>query len=319
MAPRQSEREPDTTGSVKTRMTVTEKILARASGKPQLNPGDNVWVNVAILMTHDVGGPGSIGIFKKEFAENAKVWDLVKVVIIPDHYIFTSDERANRNVDILRDFCTEQNIKYFYDVKILVILRQTLIIKEYAMLHLPKRVTAGLPTITTEMQNFNSCARLWSWYYLLSPPSGFTREGFSHLHFRSIRSFATGIGHTDAGFVLVTGKLMLKNTPSRIEGVKKEVDDVCGILDSGPWGPAIENALSSLNKKAQPGLVIGVLGEMRVAGFGPSSNTCIELVVSCVKSQKLREAFDIIQTLRRFKFRPPFSAYTTLIGALSAV
>ncbi|KAL4297925.1 hypothetical protein GQ457_12G004520 [Hibiscus cannabinus] len=105
-------------------MTMTEKILARASEKPQLSPGDNVWVNVDILMTHDVCGPGSIGIFKKELGENAKVWDREKVVIIPDHYIFTSDERANRNI--------------------LVILRQTPIIKEYAMLHLPKRVTAGL-------------------------------------------------------------------------------------------------------------------------------------------------------------------------------
>jgi homoaconitase/3-isopropylmalate dehydratase large subunit len=46
-----------------------------------------------------------------------KVWDQEKIVIIPDHYIFTSDERANRNVDILRDFCMEQNIKYFYDIK----------------------------------------------------------------------------------------------------------------------------------------------------------------------------------------------------------
>lgn len=46
-----------------------------------------------------------------------KVWDREKIVIIPDHYIFTSDERANRNVDILRDFCMEQNIKYFYDIK----------------------------------------------------------------------------------------------------------------------------------------------------------------------------------------------------------
>jgi hypothetical protein len=46
-----------------------------------------------------------------------KVWDLEKIVIIPDHYIFTSDERANRNVDILRDLCVEQNIKYFYDIK----------------------------------------------------------------------------------------------------------------------------------------------------------------------------------------------------------
>lgn len=54
-------------------MTLTEKIFARASEKPQLSPGDNVWVNVDILMTHDVCGPGSFGIFKKEFGENAKV------------------------------------------------------------------------------------------------------------------------------------------------------------------------------------------------------------------------------------------------------
>ncbi|CAL1356034.1 unnamed protein product [Linum trigynum] len=114
MAPQQSERMPATTGSVKTAMTMTEKILARASEKTHLSPGENVLVDVDILMTHDVCGPGSIGIFKKEFGQNAKVWDREKIVIIPDHYIFTNDERANRNVDILRDFCAEQNIKYFY-------------------------------------------------------------------------------------------------------------------------------------------------------------------------------------------------------------
>ncbi len=31
-----------------------------------------------------------------------QVWDPEKIVIIPDHYIFTADARANRNVDILR-------------------------------------------------------------------------------------------------------------------------------------------------------------------------------------------------------------------------
>lgn len=98
-------------------MTMTEKILARASERASLEPGENVWVDVDVLMTHDVCGPGTIGIFKREFGEDAKVWDREKVVIIPDHYIFTSDERANRNVDILRDFCMEQNIKYFYDIK----------------------------------------------------------------------------------------------------------------------------------------------------------------------------------------------------------
>jgi 3-isopropylmalate/(R)-2-methylmalate dehydratase large subunit len=102
---------------VKSPMTTTEKILARASERTSLEPGENVWVDVDVLMTHDVCGPGTIGIFKQEFGEDAKVWDREKVVIIPDHYIFTSDERANRNVDILRDFCNEQKIKYFYDIK----------------------------------------------------------------------------------------------------------------------------------------------------------------------------------------------------------
>ena len=83
-------------------MTMTEKILARASGKDHVAPGENVWVNVDVLMTHDVCGPGTIGVFKKHFGENAKLWDKKKVIIIPDHYIFTKDAMANRNVDVLR-------------------------------------------------------------------------------------------------------------------------------------------------------------------------------------------------------------------------
>ena len=69
-------------------MTLTEKILAKAAGKSKLDAGENAWVNVDILMTHDVCGPPTIGIFKKNFGEKAKVWDKDKVVIIPDHYIF---------------------------------------------------------------------------------------------------------------------------------------------------------------------------------------------------------------------------------------
>ena len=40
----------------------------------------------------------------REFGKSAKVWDTKKVVIIPDHYIFTADSLSNRNVDILREF-----------------------------------------------------------------------------------------------------------------------------------------------------------------------------------------------------------------------
>ncbi|TYI12248.1 hypothetical protein ES332_A09G264600v1 [Gossypium tomentosum] len=189
MAPQQSERKPATTGSVKTGMTMTEKILAKASEKPQLSPGDNVWVNVDILMTHDVCGPGSIGIFKKEFGQNAKVWDREKIVIIPDHYIFTSDERANRNVDILRDFCTEQNIKYFYDIK--------------------------------DLSNFKANPDYKGVCHVALAQEGHCRPGEVLLGTDShtctagaFGQFATGIGNTDAGFVLGTGKLLLKVPPT---------------------------------------------------------------------------------------------------------
>ena len=97
-------------------MTLTEKILARAAGKSKVQAGDNLWVKADILMTHDVCGPGTIGVFKREFGPDAKVWDRDKVVIIPDHYIFTADSKSNRNVDILREFVREQAITYFYDV-----------------------------------------------------------------------------------------------------------------------------------------------------------------------------------------------------------
>ena len=48
-------------------MTIIEKILAKKSNKEYVEPGDNIWIDVDILMTHDVCGPGTIGIFKENF------------------------------------------------------------------------------------------------------------------------------------------------------------------------------------------------------------------------------------------------------------
>ncbi len=46
-------------------MNITEKILARASGKERLSPDDVVFVNVDKVMLHDVSGPGVIKVFEK--------------------------------------------------------------------------------------------------------------------------------------------------------------------------------------------------------------------------------------------------------------
>lgn len=179
-------------------MTLTEKILARAAGKAHVQAGDNVWVNADILMTHDVCGPGTIGVFKREFGPHARVWDRHKVVIIPDHYIFTADSNSNRNVNLLREFVREQGIVYFYDV-----------------IDDPAGTWRFDPARGDLARQYGS--RYAGVCHSALPQKGHTRPGEvlfgtdSHTCTAgAFNEFATGIGNTDAGFVLGTGKLLLK-------------------------------------------------------------------------------------------------------------
>ncbi|MBN1491904.1 MAG: 3-isopropylmalate dehydratase large subunit [Phycisphaerae bacterium] len=178
-------------------MTMTEKILARHAGRDRVAPGENIWINVDVLMTHDVCGPGTIGVFKEHFGADAKVFDPEKVVIIPDHYIFTADSKAHRNIDILRDFVREQGIRYYYD---------------------PDFVRGeGMPSPyadPTKTHYKGVC-------HVALPEEGHTRPGEVLLGTDShtctagaFGEFATGIGNTDAGFVLGTGKLWVKVPPT---------------------------------------------------------------------------------------------------------
>ena len=37
--------------------TLTEKILARGAGRASVRPGETIWVQADLFMTHDVFGP----------------------------------------------------------------------------------------------------------------------------------------------------------------------------------------------------------------------------------------------------------------------
>ena len=179
-------------------MTLTEKILARAAGKASVQAGENIWVQADLLMTHDICGPGTIGVFKREFGKAAKVWDRTKVVIIPDHYIFTADSKSNRNVDILRDFVREQQLPYFYDV-----------------IDDPTGHWVFDPGKGALQRQYG--ANYAGVCHTALAQKGHTRPGEilfgtdSHTCMAgAFNEFATGIGNTDAGFVMGTGKLLLK-------------------------------------------------------------------------------------------------------------
>ncbi|KDD74946.1 aconitate hydratase [Helicosporidium sp. ATCC 50920] len=173
------------TSKVKRAMTMTEKILANHSDAKDVRPGHNIWTKVDKLLTHDVCGPGTFGIFQREFGENAEVWNREGVIIIPDHYIFTSDSLANRNVDILRDMARKYNIKYFYDI--------------------------------TDRGDFRANPDYKGVCHIAMAEEGHCKPGEvlfgtdSHTcNAGAFGQFASGVGNTDAGFIMGTGKLLVK-------------------------------------------------------------------------------------------------------------
>lgn len=159
-------------------MTLTEKILARASGRKKTQAGDNIWVDADILMTHDVCGPGTIALFKEHFGSNAKVFDKNGIVIIPDHYIFTKDTHAQRNLKIIRDFAKEQDLTYCYNA----------FSEDYK----------GVCHIALAQEGHNVPGRV-----LFGTDSHTCTSG-------AFGMFATGIGNTDAAYVMGTGQLWVK-------------------------------------------------------------------------------------------------------------
>jgi 3-isopropylmalate/(R)-2-methylmalate dehydratase large subunit len=108
------------------------------------------------------------------------------VVIIPDHYIFTEDEKCQRNVDVLRKFVKEQDLPYFYD---------------------PGTETySGVCHVTLPEKGHCRPGEV-----LFGTDSHTCTHG-------ALGEFATGIGNTDAGFVMGTGKLLIK-APASIKFV----------------------------------------------------------------------------------------------------
>lgn len=160
------------------KMTITEKILAKSAGKTFVEPGQNIWLNVDVLMTHDVCGPPTIEIWKREFGEAAKIWDKNKLVIFPDHYIFTKNPQANRNVSLLREFANKYGVDNYYDVgtdRYKGVCHLALAEEGY---NVPGTVLFGTDSHTCTSGAFGM--------------------------------FATGVGNTDAAFILGTGKIWEK-------------------------------------------------------------------------------------------------------------
>lgn len=153
-------------------MTVTEKILANASGKKKVSPGEIVKTKIDMAMMNDITTVLAINSMKEMGFE--KVWSPDRVIIVLDHVAPASSIAAAEVQKTIREFAEAQGIKGFYEVGEGVCHQ---IMPEQGYVH-PGEVIAGADSHT--------CT------------------------YGALGAFATGIGSMDMAAVLATGKLWFK-------------------------------------------------------------------------------------------------------------
>jgi len=163
-------------------MTMAEKLLARASGNASVQPGEVVFAQVDLAMSHDAIAATVAELFYQQFGSNAKVWDADRIALVADHFIQINDIRKDSGATLMHQqmvkFAQQQNC-HLFDV-------------------VSPGDAAGI------------C-------HVLLPEQGLIRPGMviagtdSHsCTYGAFGSFATGIGTTDMANLFATGDLWLR-------------------------------------------------------------------------------------------------------------
>jgi len=161
-------------------MNITEKILARASGKNSVSPDDVVFANVDKAMIHDVSGPGVIKVFEKLAKQGIsvdKLWDPSKIWVAEDHFVPSADMVSAENIVQLSKFTKKYGIEKHF---------------KYGM------------------GQYGICHTLSHEEAMVLPGEVYV-GGDSHTNTTgALGAFACGLGHTDVAYVLLNGKIWFK-------------------------------------------------------------------------------------------------------------
>jgi 3-isopropylmalate/(R)-2-methylmalate dehydratase large subunit len=154
-------------------VNIIEKILAKASGRGEVSPGEIVEASIDVAMIHDLTGPLTIESFQKIGAK--KVWNSQRIVVILDHIVPSSSVKSAELHKVVRKFAEEQKIGNFYDVGQGGVCHQVMPEKGHVR---PGDLIVGADSHTCTYGAFGA--------------------------------FATGIGSTEMAAVFVTGELWFK-------------------------------------------------------------------------------------------------------------
>jgi len=157
-------------------MTITEKAIARHSGKDVVVPGEFVESNVDLVLANDITAPLAIEEFEKAGAK--KVFDGSKIVLVPDHFTPCKDIQSAELVKKLREFARKHKVR-FYEIG-----------------------RAGIEHALLPEEG-------------LTRPGDFIVGADSHTcTYGAVGAFSTGMGSTDIAAAMITGKVWIKVPPS---------------------------------------------------------------------------------------------------------
>ncbi len=155
-------------------MTMTEKILARASGRDAVAPGDLVLARVDFAMGHDLTIPPTARIMRDQMGAE-RVWDPARVAVVQDHFQPAKDAASAALGRMTREFARDMGIEWYFEVG------------QGGICHtvLPERGLV-LPGELVVGADSHSCT------------------------YGALNNFATGIGSTDLACVMALGELWFR-------------------------------------------------------------------------------------------------------------
>ena len=158
-------------------MTVAEKILAAHAGLDEVKPGQLVECDLDIVLANDITAPIAIDVFRE--LDATEVFDRNRICLVPDHYAPNKDIKSAEQTKKMRDFAHEQHVTHYYEQGCAGI--------EHALL--PERgvVVPGDLIIGADS---HTCT------------------------YGALGAFSTGVGSTDAGVGIATGRAWFKVPPT---------------------------------------------------------------------------------------------------------
>ena len=153
-------------------MTMAEKILAAHAGLDEVQPGQLIECDLDLVLANDVTAPIAIA---KVNEITGRVFDPERVVLVPDHYVPNKDIKSAEQAKIVRDFAKAQGVTHYYEVGCMGV--------EHALL--PEQGVVGAGDLMIGADS-HTCT------------------------YGALGAFSTGVGSTDAGVGMATGKAWFK-------------------------------------------------------------------------------------------------------------